>query len=238
MQGLTEFLPVSSSGHLVLAEQLLAVRRPGLALETGLHLGTLLAVVWAYRRSLLRDAARLWAPLLLASMPAGVAGLLLRGPVDRLFGSVAAVGVALSGTGLAFLLVGPGRRGGRGAGSVRAGDALRIGLLQVLALAPGVSRSGVTILGGLLCGLEPGEAARFSFLMSLPAVGAAVALQAASPIPAGALLPLLCGAAAAAGVGVWAIGFCTAVVRRAGLRPFGWYCLAAGGLVLLRVVLG
>ena len=238
MQGLTEFLPVSSSGHLVLAEQLLAVRRPGLALETGLHLGTLLAVVWAYRRSLLRDAARLWVPLLLASLPAGAAGLLLRGGVDRLFGSAAAVGAALGGTGLAFLLVGFRPGGRRRAEDVRAGNALWIGLLQVLALAPGVSRSGVTILGGLLCGLEPGEAARFSFLMSLPAVGAAVALQAASPLPAGALLPLLAGAAVAAGVGAWAIGFCTAAVRRAGLRPFGWYCLAAGALVLLRVALG
>ena len=234
VQGLTEFLPVSSSGHLVLAERVLGVARPGLALEAGLHLGTLAAVVFAYRRDLWRGAAAWWPQLLVATAPAAAAGLALGPLLERLFGSVPAVGAALAATGVLLLASGRLRPGRRRIGDLRLGEAFRVGLLQALALAPGLSRSGATIVGGLLLGLEPAEAARFSFLLSLPAVGGAVALHARGLRAGAGAGTIWLGAAVAALVGCWAIGACVARLRRGGLGPFGWYCLVVGTLCVLR----
>ncbi len=237
VQGLTEFLPVSSSGHLVLAEMLLGVRRPGLALETGLHLGTLLSVVLAYRRTLRHDLAELWPALVLATLPAGLGGLLLRGVVERLFDRPAAVAVGLALTGALLLAAARRPPGERPARSLRAADALWIGGMQVLALAPGVSRSGSTIAAGLRRDLSPPEAARFSFLLSLPAVGGAAVLHLGALAAAPGSLGIAAGAAAAALTGWWALRHCVAAVRRGGLRPFAWYCLGVAALVLLRFAL-
>jgi len=246
VQGLTEFLPVSSSGHLVLFEHLLGVQRPGLALETGLHLGTLLAVVWEYRRDLAvalrglrggrgtgRDARLLWW-LAAASVPAAAAGLALGGVAERLFGSLTATAAAWCLTGIVLVRVGRRPVGVRTLEGMRLTDALWIGAAQALALAPGVSRAGATIAAGLARGLDPGEAARFAFLLSLPAIGGAALLQAGHLASAGGGGLIWIGAAVAGVAGLVAIRVAAACVRAGGLGSFGRYCLALGTLVLLR----
>lgn len=249
IQGLTEFLPVSSSGHLVLLERVLGVQRPGLALEAGLHLGTLLAVVWAYRLDLLGMARGLggrgrggeaglplW--LLVGSLPAGVAGALLSGPVERLFSSLGATAVAWCVCGALLWLAGRRPAGRRRLGELRLADALWIGVAQAFALAPGFSRSGATIAAGLGRGLAPEEAARFGFLLSLPAVGGAVLWHGAGMFSgAGGGAALWLGAAVAGAVGLLALRACVARVRTGALGSFGCYCLALGGLLLLRATL-
>ncbi len=247
VQGVTEFLPVSSSGHLVLFEHLLGVRRPGLALETGLHLGTLGAVVFEYRADLWAamrglggtatgdDAGLLWW-LAVASIPAAVVGVALRRLVDPLFGSLPATAVAWCLTGVALL--GAGRRvpGARRLSDLRLGDALWIGTAQALALAPGVSRSGATIVAALARDLAPGEAARFGFLLSLPVIGGAALLH-ARDLAAGGGGAIWLGAVVAGATGLTAIRMAAARVRAGAIGSFGWYCLALGILVVLRAAL-
>ena len=208
LQGLTEFLPVSSSGHLVAARALMGVRAPGASLEAWLHVGTALAVVVAYRRALChlvrsclargeRDGWRAFAALLLGSLPAAVAGLLLRAPLEAAFASptVAAIGLLATTVCLASLSFLP-AGGGPAGGAARAPApapwrAVAIGCAQALALVPGLSRSGSTIAAARWLGLGSEDAAAFSFLLSLPAVLGAAALEAAvhgalpvAPVPA------------------------------------------------------
>jgi undecaprenyl-diphosphatase len=198
LQGLTEFLPISSSGHLVLGEHALGFSRGGsdILFEVLLHLGTLLAVLVAYRHDvgelltvLWPSAARRLAPeerarrfrlmgaILVASVPAGVVGLTLKDPISELFGEPRLVAFLLLGTALILFIGDRLRQGDRLAEQSGPGRALAIGLAQALAILPGISRSGSTIVAGLAVGLRPVEAARFSFLIMLPAVSGAALLE-------------------------------------------------------------
>lgn len=242
IQGATEFLPVSSSGHLALAERLLGLRQPGLVLEIGLHFGTLVAVLWTYRGQLWpghsAQGTRLWLWLAVGTLPAAAVGLVLRGAVDRLFDHMPAVAAAWCVTGAVLVFAARSSGGSRGLGRMRVADAWWIGVCQAAALVPGISRSGATIVCGLYRGLAPEEAARFSFLLSVPAVAGAVVLQAADLGADGggmAELPgLLIGMGVAAVTGVWAIGACVRRLRAGAFAPYGYYCLALGALCLLR----
>ncbi len=254
LQGLTEFLPVSSSGHLALARQLLHLSDLGLSFDVGVHVGTLAAVVVAYRRDLVAmfwpraaeggsappsyGSRGLLGPVLLASVPLAVVGGVVAPLAERLSASLAAVAVAWCACGL--LLVGVGRLppGSRRAEDLRLRDLLWIGGLQVLALAPGFSRSGATIAGGLWRGLSGEQAARFAFLLSLPAVGGALLLQLPQWWRDGAgLASVVPAALAAAATGLLAIRWCRARTAAAGPAGFGYYCLALGGLCLARAAL-
>jgi len=253
VQGLTEFLPISSSGHLVLAQALLGVRAPGIGLEIVLHLGSLAAVVLYYRRDLLdlaagsarylrgsrgvaeRGAFRLVSLLALATAPLVVAGLLLGGAVESAFEDPRLVCAALLVTGLLLLSTRLARRGDRPPGPA---GALLVGALQAAALLPGISRSGSTIAGGLFAGLAPAEAARFAFLLSIPAITGAGVYG----------IRDLADGFAGSGLGSYSAGFLVSlatsyvaidvllrVVRRGRLAWFGLYCLGLGaaGLVFL-----
>jgi undecaprenyl-diphosphatase len=218
LQGVTEFLPVSSSGHLVLAQWLLGVARPGLSLEIALHGGTLLAVVAALGGRLRRQWRGLLRPLAVATLPAALAALALRGLWERAFEDplVLGAGWLLTGAALGWA----GRRaeaGGRGrtATSLRAREALCIGLCQAVALVPGVSRSGAALVGGLAVGLEAREAAAFSFLLALPSVGGAVLLDLPAWRGEGSLW-LGAGAAALAGAAAIRAFLRTGAPRRLG----------------------
>jgi len=262
VQGLTEFLPVSSSGHLVLAQSLLGVESGGITFEVFAHMGTLLALLVAYREAVARlirgvlvlpgwVAGRRLAPqsdgdlrllglLLLASVPAGLAGLLLKPYVDALFGSVTLVGWMLLLTGALLLVseqLGRGPAPGSEAGieaRISPVQALVMGLGQALAILPGLSRSGTTLSAGLLSGLDRVDAANFAFLMAMPAIGGAFLLtlldlaQAGIPVDA----PLLVGAVAAAVSGYGAIHGLLRVVRRGRLWWFTAYTWAVGAWVL------
>jgi len=237
IQGLTEFLPVSSSGHLVLIPALFGFEEPSLAASVMLHLGTLLAVVAYYRTDLLRllhlrrdpEARRILLLLAIGTVPAALVGLTLHGPVETVFSEPWLVAVALMVTGailLFSLLVGKGvRRLAEG----RWTDGVVVGLAQAFALLPGISRSGMTIAAGMAQGFQRKEAARFAFLLSIPAIAGAALLDGMDLVERGGFTSdLLLGMAVAAVVGYLAIAGLIRVLVRVGLLPFALYCLAFG----------
>lgn len=242
VQGLTEFLPVSSSGHTVLVPALLRVPPPDLATSAVLHLGTLMAVLAYFRRDLGRMAAfrhddqgrRLIFLVLVGTIPAAAAGLLLEGPLEGLFRSPRSVAVALIGTGLILAgaaLLPAGLRRLEEAGLP---DALLVGAAQALALVPGISRSGATIAAGMTRRMEGVEAARFSFLLAIPAIAGAGGLQLLQLGGEGRLDPSLgVGVLVAALSGYAAIALLLRALHRFGLFPFALYCLAAGSAALV-----
>jgi undecaprenyl-diphosphatase len=248
VQGLTEFLPVSSSGHLVLFGEAMSVGDAGLLMPVALHLGTLVAVLIVYRRDVRQVALGLFtgAPrdallVAVATLPAVVVGFGLRDFFAGLFasGRTAAVGLLVTG---ALLIVADGarRRTLREAASVKGGgrtdltvtDALLIGIAQAVAIFPGVSRSGSTIAVALLRGIEPLHAARFSFLMSIPAILGAAALEGGAflettPSSEGLML-LGWGLLVAALVGWAALRVLIAFLNRGAFAWFSAYCAALG----------
>lgn len=235
VQGLTEFLPVSSSGHLALASAALDVPEGGLAFDIILHLGTLMAVLFFYRRDLFEMAAGivhrdrksliLAGTLLAGTIPVAVFGILAGDLIEGLFKDILFVSCALGFTGTILFLFG---RNGEvtGDGGVTFRKGMFVGLCQTLALFPGVSRSGTTICAGLKAGLSREEAARFSFLLSIPAIaGAAVKElpEAEWTVPAGVLAV---GFLVSALVGLGALALLVRFVRKGQLRGFAFYCWA------------
>ncbi len=186
VQGLTEFLPVSSSGHLVLFEEFLELGDAGLLLPVALHLGTLVAVLIVYRRDVLGIVAELVRGkpkqallVIVGTIPAGVVGFTFQDQFRELFGSGRSAAMGLLATAALLLVSDRVRKGNvdKGVGRTELNflDAILIGIAQSIAILPGISRSGSTIAVGLLRGIEPLQAARFSFLLSIPAIlGAAV----------------------------------------------------------------
>lgn len=243
LQGLTEFLPVSSSGHLVLARIALGVDAPGATVEAAAHLGTLVAVVLFFRRDLgslarglLREGeGRGYAGrLVVATMPLVVAGFLARGAIERAFGAPAFVGGMLLVTALALAIADRAATRSR-RDTVRVGDALAVGLAQAAALLPGISRAGATVAMGIGLGLRPIQAARFSFLLAIPAIGGAsvVALGGAVGGPGAAWAGLAVTAGCAFASGLLAIRLFLRIVRAGVLWPFALYCALLGGAILL-----
>ncbi|MBW7996896.1 MAG: undecaprenyl-diphosphate phosphatase [Candidatus Glassbacteria bacterium] len=265
VQGLTEFLPVSSSGHLALGKHLLGLATHGLMFEVAVHVATALAVVLAYRRrisglaealpSVCKPSAwkvppgadkltleraenvRLIFFLAWGTVPAGVAGVLLRDTVENAFNSPRMVCWMLIATGVVLIAsrLAP-QDSGRGLTWTRV---LIIGVAQAFALLPGISRSGMTITAALLCGLSPGRAAEFSFLLALPAILGAAAVEIVSQFSAvppefPGTWALVTGLGAAFFSGLAAIFFLLKTLRKGRFDRFAWYCwaLAGAGLFL------
>lgn len=291
VQGLTEFFPVSSSGHLVMTEQLLGLTTPGVSFEVALHVATLVSVLIVYRQRIAalalgavgRGETQSWPyllKLLLATVPAGIAGILwadwfaarfddavftatmilvtgsfvwssrwvrygVRSPLDLLPIVVAAVVSWVAGTAVPFIVV----LGIEAAlfAMARAtarewvpepgwGGALLMGISQVVAILPGVSRSGSTVVTGLWRKIDPVAAAEFSFLMSVPAILGAAVLQLGELTDGSndvGALALVVGAVAAGITGVVAIRFFVQMLRRQSFHVFAWYCWLAGTLFVL-----
>jgi undecaprenyl-diphosphatase len=250
IQGLTEFLPISSSAHLVLAERLLGMYSPGVLFEASLHLGTLAAILVWFRSDIAEllhaltrqgsiERRKEIGLLVLATVPILVVGLLLRGEVDALFSSLWIVSIGLLASG-SILLATARRRASRRA--PRALDAVAIGLAQAASILPGVSRSGTTIGIGILSGVAPDRAARFSFLLAIPAIAGAGIVSVWDAVKGGTAAAsnvggILVGTLVAFLVGLAAIRFLLAVVARGRLWIFALYCLALGTAVLLWQVL-
>jgi undecaprenyl-diphosphatase len=248
VQGITEFLPVSSSGHLVLLQRIFGIREPVLLFDTMVHGGTLIAVfivlwqdIWQILR---RPLQPLTGFLVAATIPAVVFALAFKDPIEEAFSSAAGLGFAFLMTAAALgvselLSKKPGGpREGRVGNTMTWVDALIIGVLQGIAIIPGVSRSGLTLSGALSRRLNRDFAARFSFLLSIPAILGALVFQIKDfgEIPGGAggigLVPLLAGTAAAGVVGFFSIKFMLKLVRERSLWGFAVYTALLGLLIL------
>ncbi len=266
VQGLTEFLPVSSTAHLKIAEAFLGIQRgdPFLtSFDVIIQLGTLLAVLVYFRGMIARMAgalvqglrdgkpfgtpdARLAWFVIVGTIPVGLLGLAFEKAIDRLDLHEGLLLTVIAGSliGLAVILYLAERMGTqrRGLGELSWMDALVVGLAQALAIVPGVSRSGVTLTAGLFAGIRRDDAARFSFLLSIPAVGAAggwklLKLVRHHEIPAGsaALTSLLVGTGVSLVVGYGVIAWFLSYLRMRKTHPFVAWRLAMGALLLVLV---
>lgn len=238
IQGLTEFLPVSSSGHLVLIPALLGRPGPDLATNAMLHLGTLGAVLLYYRSDIAamarfdRPARRLITLILIGTVPAVILGLLFEDRIEVLVAEPRRVAVMLIVTGVILLATTQIRLGDRRTDNIGPLDGLLIGLAQALALIPGISRSGMTIAAGLGRAMGRTEAARFAFLLSIPVIAGAGALQIIDVLRSGESIPstVWVGVVVAGVAGYAAISILMRLLNRVGLAPFGVYCIAFGSI--------
>lgn len=238
IQGLTEFLPISSSGHLVLIPALLGREGPDLATSAMLHLGTLAAVVVYYRSDIAqmakfdRPARKLITLIVIGSIPAAVLGLSLEGKIEELVSDPVVVAGMMIVTGVILLGTTLLRLGDRIAGDLGVIDSILIGVAQAFALIPGVSRSGMTMSTGLARGMTRKESARFAFLLGIPVIAGAGLLQIVDVVAAGESIPaeVWVGMIAAGLSGYAAIAVLIRLLGRTGLAPYGIYCVAFGAI--------
>ena len=250
VQGLTEFLPISSTAHLLIGERLLGFNDPGSVFTEMIQLGSIFAIVWLYRRKVMEvvrgipsrpEARRFALMLVVAVAPALVAGALASDFVESvLHKSVVTIAVAFIAGGVVMLAVERMARTPRtrSVDDTTTGQAFGIGLSQVLALVPGVSRSGATIVGGLLAGLDRPTAAEFSFFLAMPTLAATFAhslLELRSQITADRTLELVIVFVMAFLAARVVVKPFLAVLRRMGFAPFAWSRLRTGIGFLLPV---
>lgn len=247
LQGVVEFLPISSSGHLILVPAFLGWQDQGLAFDIAVHLGTLSAVVLYFKRDIRSmtvalfgrsgagaPEARLAWGIIVATVPLGIAGILMADLVAGVLRSPAIIAATTAGFGVVLWLADRYTRGHRTERELAWTDIAVIGFAQVLALVPGTSRSGITMTAGLALGLSRAAAARFSFLLAIPAIGMASAWQlmqfAAEPGPTPWGLLALATAVSAL-TAFAAIAVFLRVIERIGLWVFAVYRLILAGVI-------
>jgi undecaprenyl-diphosphatase len=237
VQGLTEFLPVSSSAHLVMGEELLGANEPGVAFDVLVHGATLLAVLIYFRKRIVQLAReRSWSyagKILVGTIPAGFAGVLFESEIERTFADMGLLVSTLAVTGLLLLSLNaiPSERAEVEEPSWW--QAWWIGCAQMVSILPGISRSGSTIVTARWMGIAPAASAEFSFLLSVPAIAGAVVLQAGemrAATAAGEGIVYLAGWAAAFVSGIVAIMLVFRLLQGRGFSLFGWYCFAAAAV--------
>lgn len=255
VQGITEFLPISSTGHLIVTAALLDFQNSiGGTFEIFIQLGSAIAVVLFYRVDLLRQVRtvtrdrgvqRLWMNIVIAAIPAAAVGFLLRDWIKATFhDSPAVVGVTLILGGIVFLVVDRTRPSGEEKAElekITTRQAVAVGVAQMLALIPGVSRSGASIVGGLLAGLNRSTATAFSFYLAIPVLGGATIadlLLSLDEITAEQVPMLILGALVTLVVSWFAIGWLLRYVARNNFMAFGIYRILAGGVILALVAVG
>ena len=242
VQGITEFLPISSKSHLILVRNLLerwfgttSTAKETVELIIGLHLGTLVATVVVYWKELwsLRTRHRLLLNVIIGSIPVAIVGFAFKDWLEQTLVSPLLVGLGLFVT-ASFLFAGQRLEINLlEMDQMKWPHALAIGCFQTLALFPGISRSGSTIAGGLMVGLTRQAATTFSFLLSVPAVGGVVLLKgiALGHLDSLAIGQLLFGAVISFAVGIVALRFLIRIVTQRKLNWFAWYCLLLGTVV-------
>lgn len=241
VQGITEWLPVSSSGHLVITQKILGLELP-LIYSVMLHVGTLIVVVTVFRKDII-DILKALAKrdfqtpegktalyIALGSIPIALVGFFLRDHIETLFSDLTAVGAALIAT-ACILAVSQKRKGNRQLGTL---DAILIGAAQAAAIIPGVSRSGTTVSTGLLRKVDKQTAFRYSFLLSIPAILGATLIE-AKDLTTGNIdpLPLTVGVIVAMIVGYASLKALQKIVMKEKLHLFAIYCLAVGAIILI-----
>jgi len=242
IQGLTEFLPVSSSAHLILFPWLFGWDDPGLAFDVALHLGTLLALLIYYWREWLsmalsvvrpdRTSRRLLILLIVASVPGAVIGLLLEKQAETIFRAPTLIACTLALMGVVLWIVDAGAPESKIMDELTMRDAILIGLSQALAIIPGVSRSGSTITAARILGIERQDAANFSFLMATPIIAGAGLHEAPKILHAGINAALIVGFVSSAIFGLVAIAALVRFVRTRTYQPFAWYRIVLAIIVM------
>lgn len=253
LQGLAEFLPISSSAHLIIVPQVLGWADPGLPFDVALHVGTLIAILWYFRAewrrlaraavSVVRHRGRLVTPdewqvalLVVATIPGGLAGIALERKADEALRALPLVACTLIGMGILLWVVDRWAGAERTIGQLTWRDAIAIGIAQAFALAPGVSRSGATITAGRALRLNREDAAVFSFLMSMPIIAAAAILKVPQAIGHGITMPLVIGVVTAAVSGWLAIAVVLRYVKSHSYGAFAIYRVVVGVAVLAFVM--
>ncbi|OAT81656.1 undecaprenyl-diphosphatase UppP [Desulfotomaculum copahuensis] len=249
VQGVGEFLPISSSAHLVLVPWLMGWRYEGLTFDVALHMGTLLAVVvyfWQDWLLLLHDGllwrrtteGRLFWYLVVATIPGAAFGFLFEKQAETIFRDPLVIGAMLMAMGVFLYLADTRASAYKNLHEVGLGDGIWIGISQALAIIPGVSRSGITMAAGRLTGMKRETAARFSFLMSTPIILGAGLLQLRHLTPADLNAPFYTGVAVSAVVGFISIKFLLQYLNRHSFGLFVWYRLILGAVVIALALLG
>ncbi|MBI6546645.1 MAG: undecaprenyl-diphosphatase UppP [Cyanobacteria bacterium NC_groundwater_1444_Ag_S-0.65um_54_12] len=251
-QGITEFLPISSTAHLILLPAFFKWEDPGLAFDVALHLGTFLAVAWYFWRDLV-DLCSAWfrslhSPdlhndpqqrlawfVLIGCIPGGLSGVLLEHYAESTFRNPLLIGMAMVGFGLLMALAELLGRRTLDEKTMKWRQALAVGLAQAIAIIPGASRSGVTITAGLLTGLEREAAARFSFLLGVPIVFGAVAYKVKDlfHVNSDSQMTLLIGIVASTVMGYLSIKFLLAFLRKRSTGIFIVYRLLIGSMLVI-----
>ncbi len=247
IQGLTEFLPVSSSGHLALGGIVLNLPGENIAFDVVVHMGTLMAVLAVYWKDIVqlaagvlkrdRESLLLASMLAIASVPAAIAGLLLKDRISAMFTDPALVSAMLIVTGTVLYSTRFTGSGGRPRPGIM--GSLIVGVSQALALVPGISRSGMTISSGLFVGISREKAARFSFLLSVPAIAGAGVLEIGDAGSSGLGLPLMAlGFVISAITGYAALRLLLKFLRAGKFSVFSWYCWLLGIIGLTLSLMG
>jgi undecaprenyl-diphosphatase len=238
VEGLTEFLPVSSTGHLILAGDLLGFDHPSRdVFYVAIQTGAMLAVLWEYRARFFRVDPQLWRNLAIAFLPAAMLGLAVGGLIKSYLFKPVPVALAFIIGGIIILLVDRGQRSARvnSTQAMTALDALKVGIAQCFALIPGTSRSGATIIGGMLFGLSRKAATEFSFFLAVPtlvAAGAYSLWKERGALSATDLPTFSVGFAVSFVAALLCIRWLIRYVSRHDFVPFAWYRIAFGVVVL------
>ncbi|MEJ8307389.1 undecaprenyl-diphosphate phosphatase [Saccharibacillus sacchari] len=253
VQGATEPIPVSSSGHLIIAQRLLGIDQAGLTFEILTNTASLIAIMFIYRHDIGRLIVGTWQYIrtreakyksdfmfamyvVIGTIPAVIVGLLFKDWIEDTFSSIKTVGVALLVTGLALWLI-RNMRGRKQDGDLKARDALLVGLAQAVALIPGVSRSGSTVITSIATGMKQDTALRFSFMLYIPvSLGAIVMglpdIISTSEAP-GMLLPYVLAFVATLIVTYFAMKWFMGIMAKGNLKYFAYYCFIVGILLLI-----
>jgi undecaprenyl-diphosphatase len=254
VQALTEFLPISSTAHLILFPWLFGWKDPGLTFDVALHAGTLVAVIIYFFRDwvqiigqglglnigrdpdLKQNRNLLWL-LAVGSIPIGIVGYLFDKQADTTWRQPYVIGTMLIVVGIVMWLADRGRKGSKSMSTIQMSDGIAVGLAQAVSVIPGTSRSGATISAGLFRNMNRETAARFSFLLSTPAIAAAVAKKAwdihkEGGIPADMKTPIAVGIVVSGVLGAIVIAFFLRYLRRSSLMPFVYYRIVFGIIVI------
>ena len=252
-QGFTEPIPISSSGHVALLQELLDVKIEGLSFELFVNSASLLAVILIYKDDIIRLATngiqyvikkepkakedfRFILLLIIATLPAGIVGVLFSDQIAQIFKGSKTIGIALLITGIALWII-RNARGQKRDGQITLKDAIIIGLAQMIALIPGISRSGATLVAALARGTNQETALRFSFLLYIPVSLGGMLLGfgdlASDPILKQMWLPYLCAFVASFAMTYFALKWFMGIMARGNLKYFSYYCFIVGTLVIL-----
>ena len=241
VQGLTEWLPVSSSGHLVIVQQIMGMNVP-LLYDSMLHFGTLFAVIVFFWKDILKilknlftlnfktEEGKLIIFIIVGTIPVALIGLLFYDTIESFFSNLLTIGISLIITGIILLFT----KKSEGKKEITLFDSILIGIAQAFAILPGISRSGATISAGLIRGIDEEKVFRFSFLLSIPAIISANALELIkNPITETDFLPLFICIITAATIGYLSLRFLCNILKKGKFYYFSFYCFILGLLVLI-----